>query len=372
LGTPALWELLPSRASVPFCLSPSSHGLAFPLQQPLPQKNSTKQHEISVPDKKGRALARERVALPSTGPVGISVSGLARSRDSEDIQGLAAPEQAGTAGCPLYQLRAPARAQAEQEASSQQSRADIYYHCRDLGIRVAAEYKIQAQGTKSKPLGVGRLNKRAVSRRREPSSPSCSRRMGLCSCCPHGEALYNQILWLGPWLLLPPPQHSPCQPASLRAPARGCAGFGRAGSWVLSCRWSCGGQGQGYSKDSSMALVFPSDFAPCLRPIRNYRTFCGQGARRLRLHGAVSFRRSQRDASNGTAAVPAPLAPSLANTVLPEPLAPAETLGPPEVQHPAPSPGPGGRRHLSDDVLGPWARARDFSLLQVEKFFPAT
>lgn len=35
---------------------------------------------------------------------------------------------------------------------------------------MAGEYKIQAQGTKSKPLGIGRLNKRAMSCRPEPTS----------------------------------------------------------------------------------------------------------------------------------------------------------------------------------------------------------
>lgn len=48
----------PLLSTHPFCLSPYSHGLALPLQQPIPQKNSTKQHEIYVPEKKGCALAR--------------------------------------------------------------------------------------------------------------------------------------------------------------------------------------------------------------------------------------------------------------------------------------------------------------------------
>lgn len=56
----------------------------------------------------------------------------------------------------------------------------------------------------------------------------------------------------------------------------------------------------------------------------------------LQLHGAVSFRRSQRDVSNGTVAAPALLGPGLADMMLPEPLIPAETQGPPRgnTQHP--------------------------------------
>lgn len=122
--------------------------------------------------------------------------------------------------------------------------------------------------------------------------------------------------------------------------------------------------------------MFPVAFAPCFHLVQNYGTFCRQGAiqtefpLRLQLHGAVSFRRSQRDASNGTVAALAPLVPGLADTVLPKPLVPAETQGPPKVQHSAPSRGLAGRRDLSDDTPGPWAWAKEFYLLQAEKFCP--